>query len=96
MSFYRELEGGQNELRFKLFNPDTILPLSDIIPVLENFGLAAAYNAIAVPMARVVLIVMTGANPVGVSCWLSRGTCGESYRNLSSDRPHTATEQRLH
>ncbi|WP_297530582.1 NAD-glutamate dehydrogenase [Thalassolituus sp.] len=39
MSFYRELEGDQNELRFKLFNPDTILPLSDIIPVLENFGL---------------------------------------------------------
>ncbi|MEK9767128.1 MAG: NAD-glutamate dehydrogenase domain-containing protein, partial [Thalassolituus sp.] len=28
-----------NQLRFKLFNPDTILPLSDIIPVLENFGL---------------------------------------------------------
>lgn len=39
MSFYRELEGGENELRFKLFNPDSILPLSDIIPVLENFGL---------------------------------------------------------
>ncbi|MEK9711126.1 MAG: NAD-glutamate dehydrogenase [Thalassolituus sp.] len=39
MSFYRELEGDNNQLRFKLFNPDTILPLSDIIPVLENFGL---------------------------------------------------------
>jgi len=39
MSFYRELEGDPNELRFKLFNSETILPLSDVIPVLENFGL---------------------------------------------------------
>ncbi len=39
MSFYRELEEGDNELRFKLFNRDTILPLSDVIPVLENLGL---------------------------------------------------------
>ncbi|MEC8444151.1 MAG: NAD-glutamate dehydrogenase [Pseudomonadota bacterium] len=39
MSFYRELEEQDNQLRFKLFNPDNILPLSDVIPVLENFGL---------------------------------------------------------
>ncbi|WP_430462681.1 NAD-glutamate dehydrogenase [Thalassolituus sp. LLYu03] len=39
MSFYRELEEGENELRFKLFNRETILPLSDVIPVLENLGL---------------------------------------------------------
>lgn len=39
MSFYRELEEDDNELRFKLFNRDTILPLSDVIPVLENLGL---------------------------------------------------------
>ncbi len=39
MSFYRELEENDNQLRFKLFNRDTILPLSDVIPVLENLGL---------------------------------------------------------
>ncbi|MCA6064434.1 NAD-glutamate dehydrogenase [Thalassolituus marinus] len=39
MSFYRELEEGENELRFKLFNRDSLLPLSDVIPVLENLGL---------------------------------------------------------
>lgn len=39
MSFYRELEEDENQLRFKLFNADTILPLSDVIPVMENFGL---------------------------------------------------------
>ncbi|MFL0805855.1 MAG: NAD-glutamate dehydrogenase [Oceanobacter sp.] len=39
MSFYRELEESSNQLRFKLFNLDNILPLSDVIPVLENLGL---------------------------------------------------------
>ncbi|MGB1061556.1 MAG: NAD-glutamate dehydrogenase, partial [Ketobacter sp.] len=39
MSFYRELEEGDDLLRFKLFNAGTILPLSDVIPVLENLGL---------------------------------------------------------
>ena len=39
MSFYRELEEDPSQLRFKLFNRDTILPLSDVIPVLENLGL---------------------------------------------------------
>ena len=39
MSFYRELEENSNQLRFKLFNLGSILPLSDVIPVLENLGL---------------------------------------------------------
>ena len=39
MSFYREPEEAANELRFKLFSRDQILPLSDVIPVLENLGL---------------------------------------------------------
>ncbi|MDF1762674.1 MAG: NAD-glutamate dehydrogenase, partial [Oleibacter sp.] len=39
MSFYRELEEDDDHLHFKLFNLDDILPLSDVIPVLENFGL---------------------------------------------------------
>ena len=39
MSFYRELEEAPDQLRFKLFNRDTILPLSDVIPILENLGL---------------------------------------------------------
>ena len=38
MSFYREPEEAANELRFKLFSRDQILPLSDVIPVLENPG----------------------------------------------------------
>ncbi|MBQ0791515.1 MAG: NAD-glutamate dehydrogenase, partial [Oleispira antarctica] len=39
MSFYRELEEGDNQLRFKLFNLDHVLPLSDVLPILENLGL---------------------------------------------------------
>ncbi len=39
MSFYRELEEGDNQLRFKLFNLDSVLPLSDVLPILENLGL---------------------------------------------------------
>ena len=39
MSFYRELEEGANQLRFKLFNIDNVLPLSDVLPILENLGL---------------------------------------------------------
>jgi glutamate dehydrogenase len=39
MSFYRELEEGNNQLRFKLFNMDNVLPLSDVLPILENLGL---------------------------------------------------------
>lgn len=39
MSFYRKLEEGNNQLRFKLFNMDNVLPLSDVLPILENLGL---------------------------------------------------------
>lgn len=39
MSFYRELEEDEQCFRFKLFQRDGLLPLSDVIPVLENFGL---------------------------------------------------------
>ena len=39
MSFYRELEEGDNQLRFKLFNLDNVLPLSDVLPILEHLGL---------------------------------------------------------
>lgn len=39
MSFYRELEEGNNQLRFKLFNMADVLPLSDVLPILENLGL---------------------------------------------------------
>lgn len=39
MSFYRELEEEENQLRFKLYNIGSGLPLSDVIPILENLGL---------------------------------------------------------
>jgi glutamate dehydrogenase len=39
MSFYRELEEDSHQVRFKLFHRGSILPLSDVIPVLENLGL---------------------------------------------------------
>jgi glutamate dehydrogenase len=39
MSLYRELEEDQSHFKFKLYNADKLLPLSDIIPVLENLGL---------------------------------------------------------
>lgn len=39
MSFYREVEEGDNQLRFKLFHLDKVLPLSDVLPILENLGL---------------------------------------------------------
>ncbi|SIS73486.1 NAD-glutamate dehydrogenase [Neptunomonas antarctica] len=39
MSFYRVLEQSQDILRFKLFNANDPLILSDVIPVLENLGM---------------------------------------------------------
>ncbi|WP_028304975.1 NAD-glutamate dehydrogenase [Oceanospirillum maris] len=39
MSFYRQLEADNNHLHFKLFHADEQLPLSDVIPVLENLGM---------------------------------------------------------
>lgn len=39
MSFYRELESDDSELRFKLLHKGDVMPLSDVVPVLENLGL---------------------------------------------------------
>jgi glutamate dehydrogenase len=39
MSFYRPLEEMNAMLRFKLFQPGSPIPLSDVVPMLENFGL---------------------------------------------------------
>ncbi|WP_420598468.1 NAD-glutamate dehydrogenase [Neptuniibacter sp.] len=39
LSFYQALEKEPDNLNFKLFSSGTSLPLSDVIPVLENLGL---------------------------------------------------------
>jgi len=39
MSLYRPLEGAEGNVHFKLFCLNTPLPLSDILPLLENMGL---------------------------------------------------------
>lgn len=39
MSLYKEIEEDESHFKFKLYNADRLLPLSDIIPVLENLGL---------------------------------------------------------
>jgi len=39
MSFYRMMGESDEQLRFRLFQADQPLPLSDVIPVLENLGL---------------------------------------------------------
>ncbi|MES2212613.1 MAG: NAD-glutamate dehydrogenase domain-containing protein, partial [Pseudomonadota bacterium] len=39
MSFYKPLEGIDGALRFKLFQPACAIPLSEVVPMLENFGL---------------------------------------------------------
>jgi len=39
MSLYRNVADSGNYFKFKLFNPDNLLPLSDVIPILENLGL---------------------------------------------------------
>ncbi|WP_432695411.1 NAD-glutamate dehydrogenase [Marinobacterium sp. YM272] len=39
MSFYRQIEQSREMMRFKLFNRNEPLVLSDIIPVLENLGM---------------------------------------------------------
>ncbi|MCP4597110.1 NAD-glutamate dehydrogenase [Neptuniibacter sp.] len=39
LSFYQALERDQDNLNFKLFSLGNSLPLSDVIPVLENLGL---------------------------------------------------------
>jgi glutamate dehydrogenase len=39
MRLYRNVADTGNCLKFKLYNPNTLLPLSDVIPILENLGL---------------------------------------------------------
>ena len=40
MSFYQPLtQGGEQQLHCKLYHADTPLPLSDVLPILENLGL---------------------------------------------------------
>ncbi|WP_286978384.1 NAD-glutamate dehydrogenase [Pseudomonas sp.] len=39
MSFYQPLAQGDNLLHCKLYHADTPLPLSDVLPILENLGL---------------------------------------------------------
>ncbi len=39
MSFYRLIDDPENILRFKLFHLEHTVPLSDVIPMLENMGL---------------------------------------------------------
>lgn len=39
MSFYREIEQAPDQVNFKLFHVGDPLPLSDVIPVMENLGL---------------------------------------------------------
>ncbi len=40
MCFYRMLEEAEGYIRFKLFHRDQVLPLTDILPILENMGLS--------------------------------------------------------
>ncbi|MEP5766514.1 MAG: NAD-glutamate dehydrogenase [Halieaceae bacterium] len=39
MSFYRMVDEGEDQLRFRLFQRGVSLPLSDVLPILENLGL---------------------------------------------------------
>lgn len=39
MSFYRPLDEPDGILRFKIYSPNTSIPLSDIIPMMESMGL---------------------------------------------------------
>ncbi len=38
LSFFREIEDCDNRLRFKLFQRDAVIALSDVLPILENLG----------------------------------------------------------
>jgi glutamate dehydrogenase len=39
MSLYRPLEESEEIIRFKLFKKGTVIPLSEVVPILENMGL---------------------------------------------------------
>ncbi|MDP6979344.1 MAG: NAD-glutamate dehydrogenase [Myxococcota bacterium] len=38
LTFFREVEDSDNRLRFKLFQRDAVIALSDVLPILENLG----------------------------------------------------------
>ncbi|MCC9620989.1 NAD-glutamate dehydrogenase [Thalassospira sp. MA62] len=38
VNLYRPIEAAENELRFKIYNPGAPVPLSDVLPMLENMG----------------------------------------------------------
>lgn len=39
VNLYRPIEAAENELRFKIYSPGAPVPLSDVLPMLENLGL---------------------------------------------------------
>ena len=39
MNLYRPIESGEHQLRFKIYVPGEPVPLSDVLPMLENMGL---------------------------------------------------------
>lgn len=39
MNFYRPMDAQKNVLRFRVYQPDEAIPLSDALPILENLGL---------------------------------------------------------
>ncbi len=39
LNFYRVIEDGEHEIRFKIYSPGSAMPLSDCLPMLENMGL---------------------------------------------------------
>ena len=44
MSLYRPVEALDNSLRFKLFHPQSLMPLSDVLPMLENMGVKVIWE----------------------------------------------------
>ncbi len=38
MNLYRSMEDGEDEVRFKIYRPGKALPLSEVLPMLENMG----------------------------------------------------------
>jgi len=39
MNLYRPIEATDNQVRFKIYHPEHSIPLSDVLPMLENMGL---------------------------------------------------------
>ena len=41
INFYKPLDETENSFRLKVYQHDTTIPLSDVLPILENLGLRA-------------------------------------------------------